>query len=49
MKQSMKYAGGEEHGCLDARSMIGAENDDDGVCQGEVYKGSQVARCHFKR
>ena len=47
MKQSMKCTRREEHGCLDAGSMVGAEHDDDGVNEGEVDEWLEVARCHF--
>jgi hypothetical protein len=32
--------------CLDGGS-IGAEDDDDGVYEGEVYEWLEIARCHF--
>ena len=45
----MKRTRGEEHGCLDAGSMIGAEDDDDGIYEGEVYEWPEVARCHLRK
>ena len=43
----MKCTRGEEHGCLDARLMIGAEDDDDGIDKGETYEWLEIAWCHF--
>jgi len=45
----MKCTRGEEHGCLDAGLMIGAEDDNDGINEGEVYEGLEVSRCHFRK
>jgi len=45
----MKRTRGEEHGCLDTGSMIGAEDDDDGIYEGEVYEWPEVARCHLRK
>lgn len=43
----MKRTRGEEHDCLDARLMIGAKDNDDGIYEGKVYEWLEVARCHL--
>jgi hypothetical protein len=45
----MKCTRGKEHGCLDARLMIGAEDDDDGIYKGKVYEWLEVVRRHFRK